>query len=351
VRETVIRALFQFVPLFVALRIGVWLTLTYRRTRPWAMLLAVVASTIALLTLMIISLLWWIGVPPREFRGHPGVLLAWVVLLLALFAAFRPIPDVAGADASLSSDRPRGGVPHDVRVGAITRGRRSLVALLGLVGALGLCLALGLLVSLLEGWADPSSPVDAGREWFVPKNSLGRPDRAIPDYARVLAEQEVNHRQRLVLYAWRTSATAPSDALAVTPLGIQRTSFLDLPWEPRTSGWRPAGVAGPQAALPRGEDFWAGSFPAGFGGLDEAMAAAWGLSARGSGVRVTWSDGAVTEAPLREGAFLQLRPDPAYRADPPRRLRARRMELLDGAGTVLATRDLPGAAQPEVSGP
>ena len=229
------------------------------------------------------------------------------------------------------------------------RGHKPRIVLLGTGGVFLLCLILGAVSSLAGGWANPSTPVDAGREWFVPTDARGRPDRAIPDDARILAEQEVAPGKRIVLYAWRRSETAPPAALSVVPLGIKEQRYRFLPWAPRI-GWHPAGVAGQWGALPSGDDFWAGSLPAGFAGVDEAVATAWGLSARGDRVRITWSDGAVTLAPLRQQAFLQVRADPNYPRRLDGRLSVRRMEVLDERETVLAARDLPATLVPEVRG-
>lgn len=223
-------------------------------------------------------------------------------------------------------------------------------ALLGTVGVSLLCVVLSLVSGIAEGRTNPSTPVDAGREWFTPKDAVGRPDRSIPDYAGILAEHEVAPGKRIVLYAWRGSSTASPLALSVVPLGIKENRTRLLPWHPRV-GWHPAGVAGPRGTLPSGDGFVAGSLPAGFAGLEEGVATAWGLSARDGRTRVTWSDGVVTEAPLRGGAFLQVRPDPNYPQHLDQRLSVRRTELLDEQGTVLAAHDLAGSVLPDVRGP
>lgn len=220
----------------------------------------------------------------------------------------------------------------------------------GAGSVLALCLLLGLVANLSARWTPPSTPVDAGREWFVPRDATGTPDRTSPDAAQILAEQEVAPGKRLVLYAWRRSSTTPPSALSVVPLGIKETRWRLWPWGPRV-GWHPAGVAGRWGTLPSGEGFVAGSLPAGFAGLDAAVATAWGLSARGERVRITWVDGVVTTAPLQNGAFLQVRPDPHYPRQLGRRLSVRRMEVLDERGTVLTARDLPVSVLPEVRGP
>ena len=68
-------------------------------------------------------------------------------------------------------------------------------------------------------------------------------------------------------------------------------------------------------------------------------------------MRITWSDGITTVAPLRQQAFLQVRADPNYPRHPNQRLSVRRMEVLDEQGSVLVARDLPGSVVPEVRGP
>ena len=91
--------------------------------------------------------------------------------------------------------------------------------------------------------------------------------------------------------------------------------------------------------------------PAGFCGLSEPIATAWGLSARASSARITWSDGAVTAAPFVDGAFLVVRHDPSYPRQPAQRLSVVRVEALDGAGMVLAAQTIPRSVVPEVRGP
>lgn len=194
-----------------------------------------------------------------------------------------------------------------------------------------LLLAGGIAISLVAGRRSPSTPIDAGREWFVPQDSAGKPDRRIPDGARILAQQDVAPGKRIILYAWRFTDTTPPTALMVAPLGIQETYSRTFPWEPRV-GWHPAGVAGRWATLPVGDEFYVGSLPAGFNGLSEPVATVWGLSRRGVQVRVTWSDGLVTLAPLQQVAFLQTRPDPNYPQQLDQRLSVRTVELLDDTG-------------------
>lgn len=228
--------------------------------------------------------------------------------------------------------------------------RTTWIMVLRAGGGLLLCAVLGLVSGVPGGRATPSTPVDAGREWFVPRDATGTPDHTSPDAAQILAEQEVAPGKRLVLYAWRHSSTTPPSAMSVVPLGIKETRSRLWPWGPRV-GWHPAGVAGRWGTLPSGEGFVAGSLPAGFAGLDEAVATAWGLSARGERVRITWVDGVVTTAPLQNGAFLQVRPDPHYPRQLDRRLSVRRVEVLDERGTMLTARDLPVSMLPEVRGP
>ena len=219
--------------------------------------------------------------------------------------------------------------------------------ILGTLGILLGCLLLVLTSNVAAGWFSPNTPLDAGREWFVPQDAAGKPDHQVPDNAQILAEQPITPDKRIMLYAWRWSSTSAPTALTVVPLGIQRTRMRLLPWAPRP-GWHPAGVAGRPASLPTGDEFVAGSLPAGFNGLEEPVATAWGLSARGSAVRITWSDGVVTLAPLRNKAFLQTRPDPNYPQHLNQRLNVRRVELLDAQGSAIAIRGFSGGVLPEV---
>ena len=92
----------------------------------------------------------------------------------------------------------------------------------------------------------PATPLDAGRAWFVPRDTAGIPDRAIDDGARVLASVEVAAGKRMILYAWRPSATTPATALSAVPLGLEYRHAQLLPWWPRR-GWQPAGTAGRRA--------------------------------------------------------------------------------------------------------
>lgn len=217
-----------------------------------------------------------------------------------------------------------------------------------------LCLVLGVgAVIVLYAQAQaipPNTPLEAGREWFVPKNTAGAPDRTIDDGARILASWEVSADKRLVLYASRPSGTAPLTALTVTPLGIEYNHQQLLPWHPRR-GWQPAGTAGRRAVLQQGDEFYAGSLPAGFTGLSAPIATAWGFSARGSQARITWSDGAITQAPLIDNAFLQARPDPNYPQQLTQRISVTQVDILDNSGNILAQQTLPRSVIPEVRGP
>ncbi len=228
------------------------------------------------------------------------------------------------------------------------RSRRPVFGVLLAVLVLGAGVIGGLVAR--SALTPPATPLDAGRAWFVPRDTMGVPDRTIDDGARILASAEAGAGKRLVLYAWRPAATTPATALTVAPLGLTYCRSQLLPWWPRR-GWQPAGTAGRRAALPQGNELYAGSLPAGFSGLDAPLATAWGLSARASRARITWSDGAITAAPFADGAFLVLRPDPHYRGRPAERLSVLRVEALDPAGSVLAVHDIPRSVIPEVRGP
>lgn len=60
------------------------------------------------------------------------------------------------------------------------------------------------------------------------------------------------------------------------------------------------------------------------------LTAAYGLSNRGSHVRITWSDGVVSQVPLQNRSFLAARPE---------KLQVERVELLDTDDTVLETEE------------
>ncbi len=227
--------------------------------------------------------------------------------------------------------------------------RRQRLAIGCSVTVLLLILAGWLALTITTRTAPHNTLLDAGREGFVPKDSLGKPDLG-PDRARILAQQEVAPGKMLLLYAWPPSTDMPTDHLSVIPIGVQETTIRAFPWQPRL-GWHFAGVAGRPATLPRGDDFYAGALPAGFSGVDEPVSTAWGLSKRGAQVRITWSDGVVTLAPLQQETYLVTRPDPNYRTNPALRLHVRKTELLDTDDKILAYHDFPGSVFPEVRGP
>lgn len=224
--------------------------------------------------------------------------------------------------------------------------------IVGVVALLAIVLGVGVVAWLGARMAatPPATPIDAGREWFVTRNTAGTPDRTVDDGARILASWEVSADKRLVLYAWRPSATTPATALTVAPLGIQYRPTQLLPWWPRR-GWHPAGTAGRRAALPQGDELYAGSMPAGFCGVEAPIAAAWGLSARGSRARITWSDGVITEVAFADGAFLVARHDPNYPSQLTQRLSVVHVEALGDAGIMLTAQDIPRSVFPEVRGP
>ena len=228
---------------------------------------------------------------------------------------------------------------------------RGRAIILGGLALSALLVGAALLILLSQVWAPPpQSPLDAGREWFVPKNRSGIPDRTIDDGARILASTEIAAGERIILYAWRPSETTPPTALNIVPLGIQYKGVQTLPWHPRR-GWHPSGTAGRPATIPSGADFYAGSLPAGFTGFGKPIATAWGISARGNQVQITWSDGAVTTAPLVDTAFLQTRPDPNYPQQLAQRLSVLRITILDEQGVPLAQQEIPRSIVPEVRGP
>src|SRR4051812_35753746 len=106
----------------------------------------------------------------------------------------------------------------------------------GLVGLLVL-MPLGCIgLSAVASARHPSTPLDAGREWFVPKDGTSKPDHSAADFARVLAQQEVAPGKQLILYAWRSTDTTPPTSLSVVLLGISETHSRLLPWWPRV-GW------------------------------------------------------------------------------------------------------------------
>jgi hypothetical protein len=67
------------------------------------------------------------------------------------------------------------------------------------------------------------------------------------------------------------------------------------------------------------------------GGNITALTTAFGLSNRGSKIRIMWSDGKTSVATVENGAFLDARPET---------LRVLRAELLDANNRVLEIEDL-----------
>lgn len=207
-------------------------------------------------------------------------------------------------------------------------------------------LALGLIVLALIAWvwiATPfnsdfpvrATPLEAASGWFSVRDANGVPVGKPDPQARILAQQNVGLGRRTLLYQYRSSLV-PGATTVITPVTVAPGSYGFLR---REQGWQPQAAA---AGTTNTGVFVVATIPAGY--LDNGgYATTWGANGRGVFARLTWSDGAVTETPMQDGAFLAVRHDPEYPGNirecaSDTRLVAQRVELLDAGRGVVETR-------------
>lgn len=159
-------------------------------------------------------------------------------------------------------------------------------------------------------------------------------DFYLSDSVAVLQSYEVAGGQ-VLLYRWQNQASqaAHTYCLAATLVA------------PEGSGWRAQSTGFVSNEYPRRpplfgceiavDDFLPSYF---VGGNITPLTTAYGLSSAGVSVRITWSDGQIDEAPIKNGSFLLARPAT---------LQVLRVELLDSQGQVLESEDWSGPVPPK----
>jgi len=160
------------------------------------------------------------------------------------------------------------------------------------------------------------TPVDALTE--IPGMVVGSLNDA--SSIQILQQQAVAEGM-VLLYRWQRTDMRNTNAFCFA------ATFVT----PEGRGWR-AQSSGYFSEVPSGHTrctFTTRSeFEAGYyvGGNITDLTTAYGLSSRGSHVRITWSDGVVSRVPLQNNSFLTARPEI---------LQVERIELLDTDDTVL----------------
>lgn len=169
-----------------------------------------------------------------------------------------------------------------------------------------------LLLLLLSACARPYHPTAFDALTETP-GYLRKDDPLTLNSVELLQQKEIRAGV-IILYRWHKS-TPGTDVLA--------TTFVSR----EGSGWR-AQSSGSIAFSPF-DDFVV-SYTV--GGNITNLTTAYGLASKGSGVRISWSDGLVSLVSLQtNGSFLESRPET---------LQVRRVELLGESGNVLISRDL-----------
>lgn len=137
---------------------------------------------------------------------------------------------------------------------------------------------------------------------------------------QILQRQEVAGGV-VLLYRWQRTDRSSTNtfcvaATFVTPAGRG--------WRAQSSGYFGEEPGGRASCTFTTRSGFAASYLV--GGNITDLTAAYGVSARGTHVRITWSDGVVSQIPLHNTSFLAARPET---------LQVERIELLDG-DTILA---------------
>ena len=181
---------------------------------------------------------------------------------------------------------------------------------------------LGLLVLIAACRPYHPTPFDALTEW---PGKLEGADLTVLESVQVLKEEEV--AGGLVILYSIPAKESGENILASTFVMPEGSG-----WQAQSSGWKDYSDA---------DDFVTVYIA---GGNITDLTAVSGISSEGEAVRVEWSDGRVDTAPIEGGSFILPRPET---------LTVRRVELLDGSGSVLVSNEFgPATTAPaETQGP
>lgn len=186
-----------------------------------------------------------------------------------------------------------------------------------------LAVSIVLLVSACSSRPFHPTMVDALTEF--PGKLVGA-DLSTIKSVQVLRQQTIAGGVSL-LYRWQTSASAANGTYCLA------ATFVT----PERGGWRAQSTGffdgdnqalKPACSFTNNNDFIAGYYP---GGNVTDLTTVFGLSSQGSKVRILWSDGQISIAPIQNKAFLDARP---------KTLRVDRVDLLDVNNNVLKSKNL-----------
>jgi hypothetical protein len=164
------------------------------------------------------------------------------------------------------------------------------------------------------------TPFDALTEW---PGKLDGADSTVLESVQVLKEEEVAGGL-VILYSIPSKESGEYVLVStfVTPEGSG--------WRAQSSGWKDYSIS---------DDFVASGIA---GGNITDLTTMSGISNKGETVRIEWSDGQIDIVPIEAGSFIFSRPET---------LTFRRVELLDGNGSVLESNEFGTMAATESQGP
>lgn len=179
-------------------------------------------------------------------------------------------------------------------------------------------LSTSLILSACSGRSYHATPLDALTEF---PGYLVSTDYYDKDSVRVLQQKTVAGGL-VILYRWQTHESVKTKtyclaATFVTPAGNG--------WRAQSSGF--IGSENHRCSISDSDGFVAEYT---VGGNITDLTTVFGLSNRGSAVRIQWSDGTVSTTTLENGTFLEARPQT---------LQVRRIQLLDANGNILESKE------------